>query len=603
MKSNRKNSPGDQLILIRGRFAMKKIIRMFRYVWHLATPYFLKSEERGKAWALIFADLLAMFVSVAANLKFTNWYADWTNAYVNSDYPLWKQQLILFLVIAASMTIAAACKTYVEGWLKVSWRKWMTGQYLDNWMDNSSHYRMQLAGNVTDNPDQRIQEDINMFIEASITYSLQLLQTVVTLVSYIVVLWNLSAKIPLIFGDKDYSFPGYFIVVALLWAFITTFLVHRVGKHLIRLQYNQQRYEADFRFSLVRVRENSEQIALLKGEPVEHGRLMTIFDGVVNNTFRLIARNMKTLLWNTGLSMLDGLVISIMLGPSYFAGKLPGGYGAIMQIASAFQQVIMAFKFFQTAYVGIATWKAVINRLMDFQINAKKTADIQKNSEVVFKQQDADEIDVKNMDVYLPTGKKQIIANNLVLRRGDKILIKGRTGAGKTTLFRMIAGIWPFGKGTIVLPKNKKIILLPQQPYLPIGTLAEAVCYPQPVDAYKREDIQQALRDVGLGKFVDRLDENAHWNHLMSGGEQQRIGVARALLYDPDYLFFDEATASMDEPSEEELYTMLLQRMKNTTIVSIGHRSSLQKFHNRTIIAEAPNPEATYEFVEQKTNV
>jgi putative ATP-binding cassette transporter len=274
-----------------------------------------------------------------------------------------------------------------------------------------------------------------------------------------------------------------------------------------------------------------------------------------------------------------------------------------MQIASAFQQVIMAFKFFQTAYVGIATWKAVINRLMDFQINAKKTADIQKNSEVVFKQQDADEIDVKNMDVYLPTGKKQIIANNLVLRRGDKILIKGRTGAGKTTLFRMIAGIWPFGKGTIVLPKNKKIILLPQQPYLPIGTLAEAVCYPQPVDAYKREDIQQALRDVGLGKFVDRLDENAHWNHLMSGGEQQRIGVARALLYDPDYLFFDEATASMDEPSEEELYTMLLQRMKNTTIVSIGHRSSLQKFHNRTIIAEAPNPEATYEFVEQKTNV
>jgi putative ATP-binding cassette transporter len=579
---------------------MKKIARMFKYIWRLATPYFLKSEERGKAWLLIFADIMGMAVFVAANLKYNKWYSDWTNAYVNSDYALWKQQLVLFLVIAAAMTISMACRTYVEGWLTVSWRKWMTARYLDNWMENNNHYRMALAGNVTDNPDQRIQEDINLFITNAITYSLSLLQQLVTLFSFIFVLWNLSNSIPLIFGGKDYSFPGYFIVLAFVWAFLTTFLVHRVGKHLIRLQYNQQRYEADFRFSLVRVRENSEQIALLKGEPVEHGRLMTIFDGVVANTFRLVARNMKTLLWNTGLQMLNGLVISILLGPAYFAGSIPGGYGAIMQISSAFSNVITAFTFFQTAYSGMATWKAVINRLIDFENTAQKTKEIMDKSEVVIKEQDADEIDVKSMDVFLPTGKKQIVANNMVLKRGDKILIKGRTGAGKTTLFRMIAGIWPFGKGTIVLPKNKKIILLPQQPYLPIGTLAEAVCYPESVDSYKREDIQQALRDVGLGKFVDRLDENAHWNHLMSGGEQQRVGVARALLYNPDYLFFDEATASMDEPSEEELYTMLLQRMKNTTIVSIGHRSSLQKFHNRIYVAEAPNPEATYEFVEQK---
>jgi putative ATP-binding cassette transporter len=521
---------------------------------------------------------------------------------MNYKQDLWAQQLVLFLVIAAAMTLAAAGKTYIEGWLGVNWRRWMTSQYVNEWLDKNNHYRLQVTGNASDNPEQRIQENINLFIQNTIMYSLQLLQTLVTLGSYIVVLWNLSSQIPLIFGGKDFSFPGYFIVVAFLWAFLSTYLVHTFGKQLIRIQYNQQRYEADFRFALVRVRENSEQIALLKGEPVEHARLMGVFNGVVDNTFRLFGRQMKQLLWNTGLTMLDGLVISIMLGPSYFDHGLDeaGGYGAIMQISSAFQQVILAFKFFQTAYVGLATWKAVINRLVDFRASAKKAAEIQEKSEVVIKEQDADQINIKDMEVFLPTGKKQICAPEMVLKRGEKVLIKGRTGAGKTTLFRVVAGIWPFGKGVVTLPKNKKIILLPQQPYLPIGTLAEAVSYPAPVDTYKREDIQQVLRDVGLGKFVDRLDEVAHWNHLLSGGEQQRVGIARAMLYNPDYLFFDEATASMDEPSEEELYTMLLNRLKNTTIVSIGHRSSLQKFHDRLIVAEQPEPDGCYEFVEQK---
>jgi putative ATP-binding cassette transporter len=581
---------------------MRKIIRMFRYVWQLATPYFLKSEERGKAWLLILADICCMVVSVSANLRFTNWYNLWTNAFTGYKQDLWAQQLVLFVTIAASMTLAMAGKTYIEGWLAVNWRRWMTAQYLNEWLEKNNHYRLQVTGNASDNPEQRIQENIDLFIKNTILYSLQLLQTLVNLGSFLVVLWNLSNSIPLMFGGKNYAFPGYFIVVAFVWAFLTTFLVHTFGKQLIRIQYNQQRYEADFRFALVRVRENSEQIALLKGEPVEHARLMGVFGGVVSNTYRLFGRTMKQLLWNTGLTMLDGLVISIMLGPAYFAHALDeaGGYGAIMQISSAFQQVILAFKFFQSAYVGLATWKAVINRLIDFRQSAQKAAEIQEKSEVVIREQDADQVDIKNMEVYLPTGKKQITAPSIVMKRGDKILIKGRTGAGKTTLFRVVAGIWPFGKGNVTLPKNKKIILLPQQPYLPIGTLAEAVSYPAPADTYKREDIQQVLKDVGLSKFVDRLDEHAHWNHVMSGGEQQRLGIARAILYNPDYLFFDEATASMDEPSEEELYTMLLARMKNTTIVSIGHRSSLLKFHDRLIVAEQASADATYEFVEQK---
>ena len=575
---------------------MRKIIHMFKQIWRLAVPYWLKSEERVGSWLLMLASVSIMILTVAASVRMNRWYLDWTNAYVEMNYPLWVQQLWVFFIVGIVMTFGTGFRNYIDQWIAIRWRRWMTSEFIDNWMTDFNYYRMQFTKS-TDNPDQRISEDVKIFLDYTWMFTFNLLQQVLTLGSFLVILWNLSNDIPLMLFGRDLSFPGYFIVIALVWAILGTFLSHTFGKSLIGLNYNQTRFEADFRFSLVRVRENSEQIALLGGEQVEHSQLMSIFNNVIANNFRIMLRRMKLTIVSVGFDMADGVVISILLGPSYFMGAIPGGYGAIMQISQAFATVLTTFKFFKQIYEQLAQWKAVINRLCGFLDSREEAAEITRQSKIEIEERDIDEIQVPQMDIFLPTGQLQVTAKDMVFKKGEKVLIKGKTGAGKTTLFRVISGIWPFGRGKVVVPKGKKVIILPQRPYIPIGTLAEVISYPEPPEKYSREEMEQVLRDVDLTQFVDRLDEEAHWYRVLSGGEQQRVGIARAMLYKPDYLFFDEATASMDEPSEEVLYKMLLERMKDTTIISIGHRSSLEKFHERLVVAE-PQPSGNFKFVD-----
>ena len=577
---------------------MRNLGRTIRQIWRLAIPYWTQSPDRWQAYLLLIASAGLIALLVVTQIRYATWYQDWTNAFVNSDYPLWQQQLILWAVISITLTFGGTFNMYVQSWLMIKWRRWMTSQYLGNWMSNHSHYRMRLTGSPTDNPDQRIQEDINMFISSAMMYTLTFLQNVAMLSTFWVILWNLSSTIPLMIGGTNLAFPGYFIVISLVWAIITTTTVHNFGKQLVKLQYNQQAFEADFRFSMARVREYSEQISLLGGEEVEHNTVMGRFSNVIANTFRLMARNAKLGLWNTGLSMFQGVIISLLLGPAYFAGQIPGGYGAIMQISYVFMLVTGTFTYFQTSYAGLAQWKATSNRLTDFLENARKSEEIWASSEISVKEHEADDIDIKDLDVNLPSGQLQVSAKDIVIKHGDKVLIKGKTGAGKTTLFRVLSGLWPFGKGSVSLPEGKTVLVLPQQPYFPFGTLAGAISYPDSSDKFSRSDIEQVLRDVDLEKFIPRLDEVGFWNQRLSGGEQQRVGLARALLHKPDYLFFDEATASVDEPSEEVLYNMLLDRMKGSTIISIGHRSSLEKFHERKLVAEQQN--GNFEFIEEK---
>ncbi len=577
---------------------MKKIVRMFKQIWRLATPYWFKAPDRGGSWVLLILSTLMMLLSVLAIIRMNEWYLDWTNAYTLVDYAMWKHQLLVFFLFTAVNITNMLVKGYIDGWIQLRWRKWMVSTYIQDWMRDFNYYRMQFTGSQTDNPDQRISEDISTFIGSTWGMSFGLLQNLVMLGSFLVILWNLSNTIPLMLFGRDWSFPGYFIVISIIWAVLGTLIAHYFGRQLIGLNYNQTRYEADFRFSLVRVRENSEQIALLGGEKVEHGRLMGVFNNVVSNSFRIMMRNMKFGFANQGYSSLEGVLISLLLGPAYFTVGLPGGYGAIMQISMAHQTVNNTFSYFKNAYAGLAAWKAVINRLTGFLDSRERSEALLKESRIYIKEQDKDQITLPELEVYLPSGQLMITAKDIVIKPGEKVLIKGKTGAGKTTLFRVLSGLWPFGKGDVLIPKGKKVIVLPQKPYIPIGTLAEAVSYPEPPEKYTREEIIQVLEDVDLGEFVNRLDVVAHWNMVLSGGEQQRLGIARAMLYKPDYLFFDEATSSMDEPSEEVLYNILLERMKDTTIISIGHRSSLEKFHERMFVAE-PTPAGNYEFVEK----
>ena len=570
---------------------------VLKRIWKIAMPYWAYSKERWGSLILLAVNIFVMVFQTRVGVRSTIWNRDWLNAFQTYDAQMWKQQIVVFLLIGAANTFTSQLNSYIQSWIQIRWRRWMTARYVNYWLEGSTHYRMQLTGNETDNPDQRIAEDIGQFISYTWLYSFSFVQNIINLVTYAMMLYDLSLTIPLMLGGKDWSFPGYFLVISVIWAAVETLITHLVGKPLARLQYDQQMYAANYRFALVRVRECSEQIALLRGEDVEHGRLMKIFGDVVVNQFRLMGRNLFYGAVQGIMGYVDAMGYTFLLGPSYFYYGAISGYGVFQQIATAFLNVVTCLKWFVTNYSTLAIFVAVIDRLYAFNNNYNRTIDIVENSKIKLEEGDEDQIVIKHLDVELPTGKLQISANDVTIKHGEKVLIKGRTGAGKTTVFRVLSGIWPFGDGEIVLPKGKKVIVLPQKPYFPIGTLADAITYPEPSGTYSREDMVKALQLVGMADYASRLDEEGHWNMMCSGGEQQRLAIARALLFKPDYMFFDEATASMDEPSEMELYTMLNEEAKDATIISIGHRSSLAQFHNRTLFAEK-EPDGHYLFRE-----
>jgi putative ATP-binding cassette transporter len=590
----------------------QKFGEVVKRIWKIAAPYWMYSEEKWGSLVLLGINIVIMVLTNFVGLRMVIWNQDWTNALVNKDVSLWHQQIFVFLLVGAAMIFTGTFNMYIQQWIAIRWRRWMTARYLRLWLEHHSHYKMTLTGNETDNPDQRITEDITLFITNTWTFSFSFVQNLLSLGTYIVVLWGYS-NVPLVIGSqfaengryvmgtgRHLEFPGYLVLLSLVWAIVTTTVAHFMGKAQSRLTYSQQMYDANFRFSLVRFRESSEQIALLKGEQVEHSNLMNIFGDSVMNTFRTMGVGMRFGLVTGILQYVDAMMFTLILGPAWlWLNQGITSYGQFNLIATAFSTVVTGFKWFQTSYMALAGYIAVIDRLYAFNDNYDRTIEITEHSELkILKDPESDKIVIDDIAVSLPTGKVQITADHIELRPGEKILIKGRTGAGKTTLFRAISGIWPLAKGEVTLPADKKVIVLPQRPYFPIGTLIQAVSYPLPENTYDRETIKQVLVEVGLPQFVDRIDEVQHWNQLLSGGEQQRVGIARALLMNADYMFFDEATASMDEPSEEALYSMLLERAQNATIISIGHRSSLQKFHKRLLVAEG-DPNGTYHIEER----
>jgi putative ATP-binding cassette transporter len=424
-----------------------------------------------------------------------------------------------------------------------------------------------------------------MFIERTLTIGIGLLGAVVTLGSFVVILWGLSAAAPLHVFGSDWTIPGYLVWAALIYAIAGTLLTHLIGWPLIQLNFNQQRYEADFRFNLVRVRENSEQIALLDGEPAETGRLLTRFGRVVDNFLLIMTRTKKLTFFTAGYQQISIVFPYVVVSPAYFAGTMQ--LGGLMQTASAFNSVQTSLSFFITVYRQLAEWRAVIQRLAGFQLGAAAARAAAVSPPVVEVVAGAGKaVEMGDVAIDLPDGKPLISVGGISIPAGDRVLVTGPSGAGKSTLFRTIAGIWPFGRGRIVVPKQAQLMMLPQRPYFPVGTLAAAVAYPAEAGAFTHKKIIEALRVVGLPALVERLDEEAHWNRMLSLGEQQRLGIARAVLQKPDFLFLDEATASLDEASEAALYRLLQDRLPAATIVSIGHRSTLNAFHRRRLSFE-----------------
>ncbi|HEY5126244.1 MAG TPA: ABC transporter ATP-binding protein/permease [Bradyrhizobium sp.] len=561
---------------------MNNIRSTLATVWRIAAPYF-RSEDRWAGRALLAAVISIELAIVGITVLINQWNSRFYNALQERNWDSFVYEIIYFSVLAAIYTVIAVYQLYLNQWLQIRWRRWMTAQYLGEWLHQANHYRMQLQGDAADNPDQRMTDDVKLFVDRTLNIGVGLLSSIVTLASFVAILWGLSEAAPLHLFGRDFAIPGYLVWGALIYSVLGTVLTHLIGWPLVGLDFRQQQFEADFRFQLVRVRENSEQIALLRGEDAERERLLVRFGRVVENWLAIMTRTKKLTAFTASYSQASVIFPYILVAPAYFAEKIQ--LGGMMQTASAFSSVQGALSFFISVYRQLAEWQAVMNRLDGFEAGITAANELATRADRIHVIQAVGDgtIDFKELAVRLPNGTPLVNADGFSLRKDERTLVTGPSGSGKSTLFRAIAGIWPFGAGSIAVPANATLMMLPQRPYFPVGSLRAAVEYPAKEGTFTAGQIGNALESVGLPKLASQLDEHGHWNRMLSLGEQQRLGLARALLHAPQYLFLDEATASLDEASEARLYRLLEEKLPATAIVSIGHRSTLEAFHQRNV--------------------
>jgi len=556
-------------------------------VWRIAAPYF-RSEDKLAGRALLAAVIAIELSLVGIDVLLNQWNNRFYNALQEKDWDAFVREIGIFSLLAACYIALAVYQLYLNQWLQIRWRRWLTSHYLGEWLQDANHYRMQLQGDAADNPDQRITDDVKLFVERTLDIGVGLLSATVTLGSFIVILWGLSAASPLTIFGREFTIPGYLVWGALIYAVFGTALTQWIGSPLVNLDFQQQRYEADFRFNLVRVRENSEQIALLQGERAERQRLSERFGRVVDNWYGIMQRTKRLTAFTASYAQAAVIFPYVLVAPAYFADKIH--LGGMMQTASAFSSVQKALSFFVSIYRALAEWRAVVARLDGFEMAIGSAAALTKRTDSihVVPSPGSDKIELEQLLVRLPNGRPLVSADGFSIRSNERTLVTGPSGAGKSTLFRAIAGVWPFGRGSIVIPAKTELMMLPQRPYFPVGSLKAAIAYPAEAGSLGTDRIRDALIAVGLPQLASQLEEDAHWNRILSLGEQQRLGLARALLHAPQYLFLDEATASLDEASEARLYRLLEEKLPATTIVSIGHRSTLEAFHQRHVVL-SPN--------------
>ncbi len=563
--------------------------------WRLARPYYW-SDEKWSARLLLLSIVVLNLSIVGMSVVLNFWNREFYNSLQAKDWNAFISLLFWyrrtssglmpgFCWVAAIYIAVAVYRTYLNQWLQIRWRRWMTGRFLDEWLSDRAYYRISLTTDAaaigTDNPDQRIAEDLRDFVESTLALGLGLLSNVVSLFSFVSILWGLSGALTVL----GVTIPGYMVWVALVYAAIGTSLTHLIGRPLVALNFRQQRVEADFRYALVRLRENMEGIALYGGEAEEQGNLAHRFSNVVGNWWAIMRRTKLLNSLVAGYEQVAVVFPIIVAAPRYFSGALP--LGGLTQTAGAFGRVQDSLSWVVTAYSALAGWRATVERLTTFR-RAIEAAHAAVGGGLSVRDTGTDAIELRDLTLDLPNGESLLRDADLTFRRGQSVVVTGRSGSGKSTLFRAIAGIWPFGGGRVERPAGR-CLFVPQRPYIPLGTLRHVVTYPAAEAAFPQAAVAQALTDAGLSALVPHLDEDQNWPHRLSGGEQQRVALARALLARPDWLFLDEATASLDPESEEHLYDTLRRRLPETTIVSIAHRPAVAAFHDRRLVFQRPD--------------
>ena len=564
---------------------MRRLDLVLRQAWLLGLPYW-KSAERWRAFALFAVVVFLNLVLVGTTVLFTYWQGAFYNSLQAKDWYgflgslLWwhktpKEGFTLgFAPVLAVFVLATVYELYTRQALQIRWRNWMTRSFVDEWLSDRAYFRMSLIDSVTDNPDQRISEDIRLFTESALTLGLGLVRSFASLLSFIFLLWTLSEPIKL-FGVIIH---GYLVWIALLYAVFGTWVTHLVGRRLIPLHFVQQKAEADFRFSLVRLRENAEGVAFHNGESEQKREFLQRFKLIVANWRAIMDVTLHLTFLTSSYAQVVLVFPLAVVAPAYFAGRMP--LGGIFEISNAFAQVQNALSWVVQSYSDLTGWFATVQRLSGFQRCANDARGLNEGPRVT--SDSSDEVKLAGVDLMLPNGRQLLCGIDLRIPRGERLLIRGPSGAGKSTLLRAIAGIWPFGSGTITHGTGRQLFV-PQRPYMPLGTLKQAVCYPSNETDFSEWEVTAALKDAGLSHLVEDLTNADVWERRLSGGEQQRLTLARALLIRPEWLFLDEATSALDPTAEAHMYSLLCERLPRSTIVSIAHREDVARFHTRVV--------------------
>lgn len=564
-------------------------------VWALSLPYF-QSKDKWRARSLLAACVGLNLGMVYLMVLFNDWNRVFYDALQNRDAEVFWQQLGVFGILATCYIVVAVYKFYLTQLLELGWRAWMTRDYLQRWFSHHVFYRLELqAQNGTDNPDQRIQEDVQQFTADTVSLSLGLLDASVTLLSFIGILWMLSGGFSFELGGASYNIPGFMVWMALFYALSGSLLGHWIGRSMASLNFQQQRLEADFRHHLMRVREYSEAIALDRGADVERASLQTRFAKVIDNFMRLLRVQKRYTWFSSGYGQAAVVFPMLVASPRYFSGAIQ--LGELMQISSAFGQVQESLSWFITNYSRLASWQATTLRLTSFQdqmqaIEATRTTqtiDVQENLPAI----DANipdlgipglnQLTTPSLTISLPNRVVLLDQVNFQMKAGDRVLIRGPSGCGKSTLLRVFAGIWPYVQPPVHIALPEGAVFMPQRPYFPQGKLRDALTYPQTRSQHSDTALQQALIDVHLPHLIDKLDEEGNWTQQLSGGEQQRLSMARVFLKQARWVFADEATSALDEALEQAMYEKLLAMVNanNGALVSVAHRPSVAAFHNQ----------------------
>lgn len=553
----------------------------------LALPYF-RSDERLSARFFLAGVIGAEVALICVSVQVIQWNARFFNALEQRSWDLMTPELFNFSLLVVCMIFTGMAQYYFGQALIIRWRQWMTGQYVGSWMADGRHYRQGVIDRTVDNIHLRIANDVLLFIQRTHELGTGVLGCVLALASFAYMLWGISAIMPLPMLGTDLSFPGHLIAIAFGFAVTGTLIGHLIGRPLVALNFNQQRYESDFRFAIARVTDNAEPVALTGGEAVERSELHRRFAALVANWTKLVWRETRLNGFTNGYAQVSIVVPTLIGMPAYLAGAIP--LGILVQGALAFNRVEGAFGYFIGAYRKIAEWKAIIDRLSQFETSMVEVDRRGRSGmDIKFTTSSDNSVTVSNLRLRTADNGNIAFIPYLRVAPGERLLVAGPSGSGKSCLLRAIAGIWTFGEGSISRSAEARIIALPQRRYLPLGTLRQALAYPTLADQFTDAEIGEAMEAAGIGRLICRLEEEADWSTVLSGGEQQRLGFARVLLHRPDLVLLDEAVSIFEDAEARSLYRMLFDKLPDATVISVGRHAVLAGLHRRTFELTQPS--------------